>query len=339
MMEKFTCLKESGCFKRTGGSINEKKVSSLFFLVFVAVMTVFPRGGMETRIRNKLAKDNIAVIFLELWARDYVVINKDIVIYTYGPRLIEVNMQTGVSKIIKDLDRENEKDIAGFFDLTYDKNANAIQMIIQKRNSGGTPPVLLYSWGIFRLDDCTFEEVYEFGNDVAYYHADSLAGLVYIVGGFLSSIISVFDLNTHECVRKITVPQRVTMIHCIYGQPPKMIFSNEQRHAITYYVFNLETEEVTAFPKPVNSGTSAFYKRGYVPYNSSDNLFLVFENNDLVLLNLAESTVVTLKSFERPVRNLTREEDGKYSFLMEWNDPSKNILFSKSMLLCFMEYP
>jgi hypothetical protein len=59
----------------------------------------------------------------------------------------------------------------------------------------------------------------------------------------------------------------------------------------------------------------------------------VFDNDDLVLLNLAESTVVTLKTFDWPVSNLTGEEDGRYSFLLEWSKAYRN------MLLCFMEYP
>jgi hypothetical protein len=115
----------------------------------------------------------------------------------------------------------------------------------------------------------------------------------------------------------------------MYGQPLKMIFSGNEPGIL--YVFNLETGKTVEFPAPDLIAASGIR---CIPYNNSDALFLMPLDYDLLLLNLADSSFVTLKSFEWPISHLSNTPEGRYSFLLdEW------VLHNRWSLLCFMDLP
>jgi hypothetical protein len=287
-------------------------------------------------------------------AYDFVYVNSDTIIIVKPLQLVELNISTGEQKPIELPEGWNERVFLGFRELQYDRITNSIHMkFLERRIDGGTR----YSYHILRLEDHTWESIDELGDDINFCWYDAENMLIY-VSNF--RVVTVFDLRKREILESIQLPQRenpgnteiqlVGYIHCMYGNPLKILaspFGANNGPRYRYIIFDTATRTTTFFMESTMESTidSKINLSGfnwYIPVD--DNWCFLAVNarggheSAIVKLDLQSNTMETviLDDFPYDIYNFKQIAAGRYGFMMGTRN---SIGGHGQSYLCFLDYP
>jgi hypothetical protein len=239
-----------------------------------------------------------------------------------------INIKTDEREIIHIPTGWEEKDIGSFRDLTYDNITNSLHMISQHEKH------IASTYCILHLDDYSWEEVFELGNDISYAVYDPIKELIYIKRFFINYELSVFDLINREFLDKIPLPYETREIFAMYGSPIKILapifFETDNKN--NYYILDTKTKTSTEF---FNIGNiNGFGLNNYISIGDENFITINIRrySGDIIILDLNKGThTLILDSFPYKIYALQKIENGKYSFMLATDD--------RRTLLCFIDYP
>jgi hypothetical protein len=196
-----------------------------------------------------------------------------------------------------------------------------------------------HTYYILYIDDNTWEEVSELGEDIYKYRYDVLDKIIYYTN-ILDRRLFVYDLEKGEIIERINLLEdvtRVAHIFKIYDEPWQILTllrDTENPKRMYYYLYYYdETRTGIEFPQIDYNRDASLGDYAFIDQNRFLCIKVVRRDVTEIVefdLNNNRLSVVALPRFPLGLSNLKKIDSGKYSFVVTADDGWT--------LLCFMEY-